>query len=132
MSSVVTTTTGSKIEIEHYSLDHFIPWSFVAHDLNWNLCPVPQKVNSSKSNNIPSFKDYFFKFSQIQFTAFNSVYNSGNKRLLEDYSIILYDNIDSISNYSLSKFKEKLHNQISPIAQIAVNMGFSDKWIYIK
>lgn len=37
-----------------YALDHFIPWSFVHHDMIWNLTPIDQSSNSSKSNNLPS------------------------------------------------------------------------------
>lgn len=38
----------------NYALDHFIPWSFVHHDMIWNLTPIDQSSNSSKSNNLPS------------------------------------------------------------------------------
>ncbi len=37
---------------ESLSLDHYLPWSFVAHDQLWNLIPTIPSVNSAKSNNI--------------------------------------------------------------------------------
>src|SRR5690606_225689 len=37
-------------EILTLSIDHFLPWSFVAHDLIWNLHPVEKSINSKKSN----------------------------------------------------------------------------------
>lgn len=45
--------SGSKLKADEFSLDHFLPWSFVAHDQLWNLIPTTNSVNSSKSNNIP-------------------------------------------------------------------------------
>ena len=61
--------TGKPI-IEDYSIDHFIPWSFVTHDLLWNLVPVLNRsVNSSKSDNLPSFDKYFSNFSYVIVSA---------------------------------------------------------------
>ncbi|WAS04950.1 hypothetical protein LQF76_13180 [Gloeomargaritales cyanobacterium VI4D9] len=50
---------------EDFSLDHYLPWTFVAHNQLWNLIPVPKSVNSSKSNKVPS-EIYFDKFIQVQ------------------------------------------------------------------
>ncbi len=52
-----------KINKNDYSIDHFIPWSFVTHDQLWNLIPVPQKINSAKSDSLPSLERYSKKFS---------------------------------------------------------------------
>ena len=41
-----------------YDLDHFIPWSFVSHNQNWNLIPADGSFNSYKSNRIPDL-DYY-------------------------------------------------------------------------
>lgn len=38
---------------ESFSLDHFVPWTFVAHDQPWNLVPVSPEVNSAKGNRLP-------------------------------------------------------------------------------
>ncbi|MCB9740347.1 MAG: hypothetical protein H6747_13885 [Deltaproteobacteria bacterium] len=44
--------TGERLEgVE--SLDHVLPWSFVAHDRWWNLVPVSSRTNSSKGDAIP-------------------------------------------------------------------------------
>lgn len=34
------------------SIDHFVPWSYVAHDEMWNLNPTTKSINSSKRNNL--------------------------------------------------------------------------------
>ncbi len=122
----------SKVRIKKgdYSIDHFIPWSFVMHDMNWNLCPLPKAVNSSKNNRIPELEKYFLNFSEIQYGAFQIIYNLGKKRLIEDYSIIFNDHLDVIFKYKENIFKEKLYNQLSPLSQIAINAGFSGGWTY--
>ena len=37
------------------SIDHFVPWSYVAHDELWNLTPTTRSINSSKSNSLPKW-----------------------------------------------------------------------------
>lgn len=41
--------TGRQLHSGEYELDHFIPWSFVSHNLLWNLVPADGSVNSSKT-----------------------------------------------------------------------------------
>src|SRR5215831_9350909 len=37
---------------------HFLPWSFVTHDLIWNLTPIPKAENVRKSDAVPSLSKY--------------------------------------------------------------------------
>ena len=48
------------------SLDHYLPWSFVAHNNLWNLIPTPKSINSSKSNRIPD-QIYFEKMTELHY-----------------------------------------------------------------
>jgi len=57
--------SGQKIDVGRFSLDHYLPWSFVAHDQLWNLIPTLPEINSSKSNNLPS-PQFFDKFVEAQ------------------------------------------------------------------
>jgi hypothetical protein len=41
-----------------YDLDHFLPWSFVTHDLIWNLTPAPRSINIQKSAAVPKLALY--------------------------------------------------------------------------
>ncbi|NQT61149.1 MAG: hypothetical protein HQ557_19450, partial [Bacteroidetes bacterium] len=50
--------SGKPLTQKDISIDHFLPWSFVAHDQLWNLIPVSKSINSSKSNNLPSLVKY--------------------------------------------------------------------------
>ena len=39
--------TDKPLVVKGYDLDHFIPWSFVSHNLLWNLLPADSCINSS-------------------------------------------------------------------------------------
>ena len=54
--------TGKELQPQQYDLDHFVPWSFVSHNLLWNLLPADSNINSSKSNNLPSLDKYLAPF----------------------------------------------------------------------
>jgi len=69
------------------SIDHFVPWSYIAHDQIWNLLPTAKSVNSTKGNNLPNFEKYFDPFINLQFDAYQTIYKSeikDKKPLLND------------------------------------------------
>lgn len=116
---------------DNFSVDHFIPWSFVAHDQLWNLAPVSRNINSSKGNNIPSEK-YLSLFATLQYQAFHSAFDTGifSEGFLEDYTILFADSIHSIKQIEKENFVSFLIKNLKPLMQIAVNSGFRDNWIY--
>lgn len=60
----------NKLLVERkYDLDHFIPWSFVSHDLLWNLMPADSSINSSKSNKLPDLNLYLPKLAEAHQAA---------------------------------------------------------------
>lgn len=116
--------TGVPLYKKHYDLDHFIPWSFVSHNLIWNLLPANSSINSSKSNNLPSLDLYLKPFAKIQHDALRVVYSKKpNDKTLEDY-LMLYDSIPELICLSESEFLDVYRKIFSPMAQIAENMGF--------
>ena len=115
--------TGEIIKPEKISLDHFIPWSFVLHDKNWNLIPTFKSINSSKSDNLPELEKYFNDFADVQYEAFDLNRRKNiNKKIIEDY--LLLDN-QMNENIKENQFKEILKDNISPLYRIARNTGFS-------
>ncbi|MCH2046851.1 MAG: hypothetical protein MK212_22240, partial [Saprospiraceae bacterium] len=118
------------LSLDDFSIDHFIPWSFVTHDALWNLMPTNQSTNSSKSNNLPRLDKYFQPFAKLQFKAFKLFYSLNKKKELEDYSIAFGEKLDIINSYSEQAFVEKLKAQIHPLAQLAANLGFQENWVY--
>ncbi len=120
--------TNSDLTKGHYDLDHFIPWSFVAHDLLWNLLPANPSINSSKSDNIPPLDTYLVPLADIQHDALKCNYelDSSNK-VLEDY-LVFRCSIPDLVDASREKFIELFKNEFTPMAQTASNMGFAP-WI---
>ena len=111
--------TGKRLTLENknFSLDHFVPYSFVSHDLNWNLYPIDKSENSRKSNLLPSIKTHFNPFFQLQEEAFQIVKSKDAKnKFLQDYLPLSPD---------LRELKyDSLLNTVQPLITIASNNGF--------
>lgn len=123
--------SGQPLSVADFSLDHFLPWRFVAHDLLWNLIPTPKAVNSSKSDNLPD-PAYFDPFADLQYKAVRAVSSTPNAaKLLEDY-VLLFKVSDTgdLQSMSFDQFRDSLYAAIAPQMQIAANMGFAAGWKY--
>lgn len=119
--------TGKELSLD-YDLDHFIPWSFVSHDLLWNLLPTDSSINSSKSNKLPDTEKYLPPFARYQQDAMKVIYAiDSSNRLLEDYQNLGPSVADLIS-MSEGDFYRTYYKTVSPMMQIAENMGF-ERWI---
>ncbi len=121
--------TNKLLHPKAYELDHFIPWSFVTHDLLWNLIPSDGSINSSKNNKLPEMELYLPKLADIQHYALQTVIN-GNKtpKVLEDYISLGYT-ARELADMSNEQFREVYNKTFNPISQIATNMGF-ETWKY--
>lgn len=116
--------TGKPIIAKNYDLDHFVPWSFVSHNLMWNLIPADSSINSSKSNNLPPLDIYLKPFSRLQQDALKVMYEKNqNNAIFEDY-LIVYDSISDLVNLSETDFYNVFRKTFFPMVQIAENMGF--------
>ncbi len=118
---------------ENFSLDHFIPWSYAAHDLNWNILPISKEINSMKGNCLPSLDKYLADFVELQWDFILKIYDSNfhlKNKILEQYSVLIKDTATNIFNMPKDEFEKKLTETIQPMTQIALNMGFIKNWIY--
>ena len=108
-----------------YDLDHFIPWSFVSHNQNWNLIPADGSFNSSKSNRIPDLNYYLPKMAKVQHRALRLYIPQSGKRddTLDEYYALGCSPQDLIQ-MSDEQFLNVCRKTFSPLSQIAVNMGF--------
>lgn len=115
------------------SIDHFLPWSFVGHDLLWNLVPTSISVNSSKSDSLPSW-EYFAAFASLQYEAVQvrlAGVSSERFSKLDDYILLFQlDRLESLKNMTKEEFQDRLELALAPQFQIARNMGFSDGWTF--
>lgn len=121
--------TEQILSVDHFDLDHFIPWSFVSHDLLWNLMPADPSINSSKSNRLPNLKEYLPKLAEAHQSALRT-FLSLNKRskLLEDY-LSLGCSAQELVSMDHEHLYDCFNQTFSPLNQIAMNMGF-ERWNY--
>ncbi len=118
------------VTAETLSIDHYLPFSFVAHDQLWNLIPTTKTVNSSKNDWLPATEQYFEKYAQLQYNVFQFHVQTGPVKKLEDYSLLFRESTDTIKASSFEWFRERLSQAILPQLQTARNMGFSYPFIY--
>ena len=109
--------TGKKLRVRNYAVEHFIPYSFVSHDLIWNLIPADKTFNSIKGDKLPPIEKYFNAFFDLQKSAVEIISEKSPKnKFLEDYLTIFPD----IKNFTKENFKAR----IQPLIIIASNNGF--------
>jgi len=116
--------TGKEIFAKKYDLDHFVPWSFVSHNLLWNLLPADASINSSKSNNLPPLEKYLKPFASMQHNALKTLYaQDPNNNIFEDY-LTIFDSVSELVKMPENKFCDVLGKTFTPLVQIAENSGF--------
>jgi hypothetical protein len=131
MGTIRCIYSGQAMSKAAFSLDHFLPWSFVAHDLLWNLIPTPKNVNSAKSDQLPDFALYFDPFARLQYDAFQAVATPQKEGWVEDYVLLFKrPSISDIQTLPFTAFREVLRDTLAPQIQIARNMGFTADWSY--
>jgi 5-methylcytosine-specific restriction endonuclease McrA len=122
--------SGAPLEKGAYDIDHFVPWSFVTHDLLWNLAPTAEAANRSKSDALPDLDAYFDHFAALQRAGFEAAFAEYKERWLEDYALLFGDELSVIHAMDESDFHDRLHERITPLMQIAANTGFPTNWTY--
>ena len=109
-----------------FSIDHFLPWSFVVHDLLWNLTPVEFATNSAKSDVLPDIETYLPRLSGLHFDAIQIA--KKRPKLLEDYTDCFRVDTPELLSLGLDGLEAKFREVILPQAQIAMNQGFQSGW----
>lgn len=141
---------------DRFALDHFLPWSFVHHDMIWNLTPLDDSANSSKSNNLPPLEcierlaKQHQELLRFHFNRANSENDSpdaddksdggamlvaSDNHLGSDFKLIVDHyleishgkSIHDLTKLSDSDFCDLIGNEIRPSYQVAINQGFS-RW----
>jgi len=111
-----------------FSLDHFVPWSYIAHDALWNIVPTTKRVNSSKSDCLPDLKTYGPDFIRAQYQAFSFHREQGHDKLLEDY-FRLFQTAD-LANVSDEQFSAVLNAEFRNHYRVAGGLGFNTTFLY--
>ena len=120
---------------EAISVDHFIPWQYVAHDELWNLHPTTKSINSSKNNSLPSWRKYFEPLGDLEYRAYSmrqqyiqvakefetcALYHLNNQEIR---SQLYQDGLER------AEFMQRLEKVIEPVYTSAKNCGFRE-WNY--
>jgi hypothetical protein len=111
---------------QNFSIDHFLPWSFVVHDLFWNLTPVEPATNSAKNDVLPDLDLYLPRLANLHFEAIEVAKNEPN--LLEDYTDCFRLDAAELTAIGESGLETKFREVMLPQAQIAINQGFQSGW----
>ena len=117
------------ISLNKIAIDHYLPWSLVTHDKLWNLHPIEQDVNSSKSNKIAENK-YLKDFTNIQFSFVQHI-SKLNPKYLEDYFTLFSISKMELLGISNIKFSELLNTKITIETELATNLGYFTNWSYL-
>ena len=127
---------GNEITKNNISIDHFVPWSYVAHDEFWNLHPTTRAINSSKSNNLPDWQHYFPLLAELEYHSYRMIWMYDEVR--KEFQKCAREHLNSpeiehrLYRPHLEKevFVQQLEEVISPVYQAAKNCGFR-KWNYV-
>ena len=126
---------GAEITKNNISIDHFVPWSYVAHDEFWNLHPTTRSINSSKSNNLPDWEHYFPLLAELQYHSYRMIWSYDQVRAEFKKCAREHLNSPEIAHrlyrqgLDLNAFRQQLSEVIYPVYQSAKNCGFQ-KWEY--
>lgn len=120
---------------EELSIDHFVPWSYVAHDEFWNLHPTTRRINSKKSNHLPDWERYFTLLSEQEYLSYQMMWKYDSlHREFEKCAEVHLNNLEirhRLYRQGLSKaeFSEQLSDVMLPVYNAAKNSGFGN-WVY--
>ena len=112
---------------DKFSIDHFLPWSFVVHDLLWNLTPVEPATNSSKGDALPDLDRYLPRLARLHFGAIEAA--KKRPKFLEDYTDCFKQDASDLLALGVDGFIVKYREVILPQALIARNQGFKSGWM---
>ena len=113
---------------ESFSIDHFLPWSFVAHDLLWNLSPVASSTNSIKGDKLPRLSEHLPRLTALHHRALHMVClfdkRSTHERL-SSYAECFNLEAEAVLKLSEAEFAVKYLQVMEPQERIARFQGFS-------
>ena len=123
-----------------YDLDHFLPWSFVTHDLIWNLTPAPGAINLAKSDAVPNLSRYLTAFVDQHYAAMPVLKNAlanvrGTQlRALEaitlEYATFFKIPLSELFLLSRDQYTNVLSIELHAQADVARRLNFETDWIW--
>lgn len=126
--------SGQLLTLQDISIDHFVPWSYVAHDEFWNLHPTTRSINSRKSNNLPDWNIYFPLFGEMEYHSYQSMWK--HEKVYSEFEKLQKEHVNNMEvrmklyqqGLSRQQFIENLERIVFPVYQAAEHMGFRS-WV---
>lgn len=120
---------------ENLSIDHFVPWSYVAHDEFWNLHPTTKNTNSSKSNHLPEWNRYFPALCETEYLSYRMMWE--HEGVYKHFEKCRNEHINSDDVFmrlyrpdlKKEEFSSNLEHILFPVFESAKNIGFLE-WEY--
>lgn len=118
------------------SIDHFVPWSYVAHDEFWNLHPTTKSINSSKGNHLPEWDTYFPLLARVEYLSYEMIWKYD--AVQEEFEKCAKEHLNSTeirqkiyrSGMEFVEFQGALGDVMQPVYLSAKNCGFRE-WVYM-
>ena len=127
---------GNIVKAGEISIDHFVPWPYVAHDEFWNQHPTTRSINSSKSNNLPDWNIYFPKLAELEYHSYKMIWEYDQiHKLFDDCAKDHLNNADIRQKLyreglGQQEFSGCLNEIIYPVYLSAKTCGFKN-WEYV-
>ena len=120
------------ITAKDMSIDHFVPWSYVANDELWNLSPTTKSINSSKSNRLPDWDSYYPRLRALQYHAYETVWKY--PAVHDEFNKCLKEHVNSTDvqqklyrrDLTRDEFFGNMEGILQPVYLAAQNMGFEN------
>jgi hypothetical protein len=122
-ASPVRDIFAAEVVGQTFEVDHFLPWSFVAHDEFWNLSPVPSGVNRDKADRIPDVDSHLPRLARLHAAIVGR--SDLPPALARGYAAFLGVETAALSDLSIVDIIDHFERVIRPLAQIAANQGFA-------
>jgi diadenosine tetraphosphate (Ap4A) HIT family hydrolase len=123
--------TDEPLNPKKFELDHFLPFSFVAHDQLWNLVPTYKSTNGPKGkwNSLPD-KLFLDRLVAIHHRALclthKTLLKADWNKTVEPYMADLRLELEQLLDKKI--LEEAYRQKILPEMEIAKNMGFLSGW----
>ena len=135
VSPVVEIYGDGELTERDISIDHFVPWSYVANDEIWNLHPTTKSINSAKSNYLPKWDTYFKKLSELEYQSYQLMYKY--ERIRKEFEKVKRTHLNSAivegrlyaPDLTREQFGNRLSDVVRPVYQSARSAGFRE-WEY--
>jgi HNH endonuclease len=124
--------SGVHLSNNNISLDHYLPWSYVAHNQLWNLVPTLPTVNSAKSNCIPAAR-YFDSLINLQHQGLITTQQYLSERAWEKHVIPFISDLKIADTHELldpDKLSIAYKRTLLPLISLAERLGFQANWRY--